>query len=189
LFNEKAEELHQTKERLTAAHKETEGTRAQVRDLQDREEELQNLLGKTRASLEDEYRDKAQHLRREVEVSSERVAELELSLEETSTRYAQLQESYKSSVQSLGIRLGEITAVLRDHQEQEDERRRQTMDDTGSQPSVELSDDSAVVCDRRAKEREDEKEAEDNEMAASIKVDRSSRKKKAKRKRKAAKVT
>jgi len=183
LFNEKAEELHETKEKLSQANKETKGAQTQVQDLQDREEELQNLLGKTRSSLEEEYRSKAEELRKEVNASAERAAALDLSLEEASARYIDLQESYRSSVQSLGKRLGEITTVLREHHEREALQREVTMerpqndaDESSSQPSVVLSDDSAVVCDRKKV----------NEIVSNTKDEKaSSKKKKAKRKRKA----
>ncbi len=76
MFREKAEELHQAKEKLS-------GTQAQVRDLQDREEELQNLLSRTRSRLEGEYRERAEEVGAEVRAATERAEKVEAELEET----------------------------------------------------------------------------------------------------------
>jgi len=181
LFNEKAEELHEAKERLTAASKELGEARSQVTDLQDREEELQNLLGKTRSSLEEEYRGRAAQLAADVKAAEERARASEASLEATSARYAELQESYRASVQSLGRRLGEITCLLRDSQHESNSNVvKVNVSESSSLPSVILSDDSAVVC-------------ENKKEATPVQEDRheriSKKRKKAKKKRSRVKAT
>ncbi len=185
MFNEKAEELHSAREDIKKYQKEEKEKLTLITDLQDREEELQNLLGKTRAALEDEYKGKCEEVRLEVKKAEEKTKEVEKELEGAKWQQEQLQESYRTSVQSLARRLHEITSILREHQEEQEGERVKCLivkeeeeeifglhiptSDSNLQANSVSSEDSAVVIEKVKVIAEEERGSESEGLTSSSK--------------------
>ena len=112
MFNEKAEELHTTKEELTSSKR-------KISDLEYREEELLALLNKTRASMDDQFKEKSKEVEQEMAKLQKNSNEVQMELDTVKDQYKDLQESYRHSVDLLGRRLYDISDLLKEYQEME----------------------------------------------------------------------
>ncbi len=115
LFEEKAAELSSLRAIHSSTNEELRLAKARIVDLEEREAESQTLLGRSQAAQEERFRTCNDEITAELVLLREVTARSESELESARQRYEALQQSYRTSVETLQKRLLEITSLLHEH--------------------------------------------------------------------------